>query len=55
MHANFMTTHVLFYEDIRIFNATRAYDEESSTDIFLTEVIEEFPLKTLKQVSGMSV
>jgi hypothetical protein len=38
-----MTTHIFFKEDIRVFDATRAYDEESSSDIFWTEVIEEFP------------
>ena len=43
VNTNFMTTHILFYEDVRILNATRTNDEESSADIFLTEIIEEFP------------
>ena len=45
VYTNFMTAHILFYENRRILNATRAYDEESSINSFWTEVIEEFPIK----------
>lgn len=41
MYTNFMTANIIFSEE---FNATRANDKKSSTDIFLLrEVIEEFP------------
>lgn len=43
VHANFMTTHVLLDEHGWTFENTRPYDEESSTNVFLIEVIEEFP------------
>ena len=43
MYSDFMTTHILFSEDIRILNGTRAYNEESSSNILFAEEIEEFP------------
>lgn len=43
MYANFMTIHVLFDEDTRKFDGTRAYNEKCSTDIFFVEIIEQFP------------
>lgn len=44
VYTKFMTTHILFYEDIRTFNDTRAYNEESRTKIVLFEEIEELPI-----------
>ena len=44
MYTNFMTTHIFFNEDIRIFDASRTNDEECSADISWSEVIEEFPI-----------
>jgi hypothetical protein len=49
MYTNFMTTHIFFYQNIWILNATRANDEEGSTNIFWTEVIEEFPIIIIKE------
>ena len=44
VYTKLMTTHILFNENARILNATRAYDEESRFNISWTEVIEKFPI-----------
>lgn len=45
IYTNFMTTHIFFSEDIWILKATRTNHEESSFNIFWSEVIEEFPIR----------
>ena len=47
MYTNLMTKHIFFYEDLWILNTTRTDYEESGSDVFWCEVIEEFPIITL--------
>jgi hypothetical protein len=45
VHANLMSSHVLFDQNGGPFNDTRTDDKESSSNILLVQVIEQVPAK----------
>lgn len=55
MYGNFMTTHVLFDENIGVFDDTRTYGEESGSDIFLLKKIEQFPKDVTSQCISICI